>query len=120
MDLMQPMIAKRMQDFPTWKILLFKEFSAPHLDVALEVASDSNCPRPRPTASTASSTPWPCRRDPQAGPGTRWWKGSARARSEEFFYSHIPAKRHRDPRLFSVLWSREKQEECDAPPMRTS
>ena len=115
MDLMQPMIAKRMQDFPTGKILLFKEFKALTLDVALEVFLGLELPKAEADRINGAFLD-----TVQAGvavirkpvPGTRWWKGiRSRKILEEFFYSHIPAKRATaTPDLFSVLCHAESDE----------
>ncbi|GGF24385.1 cytochrome P450 [Williamsia phyllosphaerae] len=115
MDLMQPMIAKRMQDFPTGKVLLFKEFKALTLDVALEVFLGLELPKDEADRINKAFL-----ETVQAGvavirkpvPGTRWWKGiRSRKILEEFFYSHIPAKRATaTDDLFSVLCRAESEE----------
>ena len=115
MDAMQPIIRDRVAQFPTGKVLLFHEFKALTLDVALEVFLGMELPK-----AEADRLNKAFLETVQAGvavirkpvPGTRWWKGlRSRKILEEFFYKHIPAKRATEtPDLFSVLCHAESDE----------
>lgn len=115
MALMQPMIETRMQTFPTGQVELFHEFKALTLDVALEVFLGLELPK-----AEADRINKAFLETVQAGvavirkpiPGTRWGKGiRSRKILEDFFYSHIPAKRAtKTDDLFSVLCHAESEE----------
>lgn len=112
---MQPMIADRMQRFPTGKVKLFTEFKALTLDVALEVFLGVELPQDEAEKLNKAFI-----ETVRAGvayvrkpvPGGRWWKGlRSRKVLEEFFYATIDAKRAREtPDLFSVLCHAESDD----------
>ncbi|AZG48293.1 cytochrome P450 [Gordonia insulae] len=115
MQEMQPMIADRIERFPTGDVKLFSEFKALTLDVALEVFLGVELPK-----RDADKLNQAFIDTVRAGvayvrkpvPGGRWWKGlRSRKVLEEFFYENIPAKRAREtPDLFSVLCHAESDE----------
>ncbi|MFW0795521.1 cytochrome P450 [Gordonia sp. CPCC 205515] len=115
MQEMQPMIADRMQRFPTGKVKLFNEFKSLTLDVALEVFLGVELPQAE--ADTLNKAFIETVRAGVAYvrkpvPGGRWWKGlRSRKVLEEFFYANIDAKRAREtPDLFSVLCHAESDD----------
>lgn len=108
MALMQPMIAERVAALPTGRVRLFDELKSLTLDVALRVFLGLELP-----PAEAARINRAFLDTVQAGvavvrapiPGTRWGRGvRSRAVLEEFFHSHIAAKRAtRTDDLFSVL-----------------
>lgn len=115
MQAMQPMIAERIKQFPVGEVKLFSEFKALTLDVALEVFMGLELPQ-----NEADRINKAFIETVRAGvaivrkpvPGGRWWKGlRSRKVLEEFFMSHIAAKRATEtPDLFSVLCHAESEE----------
>lgn len=115
MQEMQPMIADRMEHFPTGNVKLFNEFKELTLDVALEVFLGVELPEDEAAKLNKAFI-----ETVRAGvayvrkpvPGGRWWKGlRSRKILEEFFYANIDAKRAREtPDLFSVLCHAESDE----------
>ncbi|MGC5256151.1 cytochrome P450 [Gordonia sp. DT218] len=115
MQEMQPMIADRIERFPTGDVKLFSEFKELTLDVALEVFLGVELPK-----HDADKLNKAFIETVRAGvayvrkpvPGGRWWKGlRSRRVLEEFFYENIPAKRAREtPDLFSVLCHAESDD----------
>ncbi|MGV9712924.1 cytochrome P450 [Gordonia sp. NPDC003424] len=115
MQEMQPIIAERMQHFPTGHVKLFEEFKALTLDVALEVFLGVELPHDEADKLNEAFI-----ETVRAGvayvrkpvPGGRWWKGlRSRKVLEEFFYANIAAKRAAEtPDLFSVLCHAESDE----------
>ncbi|HEY9312302.1 cytochrome P450 [Williamsia sp.] len=115
MDAMQPMIRRRMEQFPTGEVLLFKEFKALTLDVALEVflgleLSKAEADRLNKAFLETVQAGSSVIRTPI--PGTRWWRGvRSRKVLDAFFYKHIPAKRAVETSdLFSQLCFAESEE----------
>lgn len=108
MQEMQPMIADRIERFPSGDVKMFSEFKELTLDVALEVFLGVELPK-----HDADKLNKAFIETVRAGvayvrkpvPGGRWWKGlRSRKVLEEFFYENIPVKRAREtPDLFSVL-----------------
>ncbi|MEO9327796.1 cytochrome P450 [Gordonia aurantiaca] len=115
MQEMQPMIADRVAGLPEGRVKLFEQFKALTLDVALEVFLGLDLPKDEADRINKAFID-----TVRAGvayvrkpvPGGRWWKGlRSRKVLEEFFHTHIPAKRAREtPDLFSVLCHAESEE----------
>ncbi|MCF8589783.1 cytochrome P450 [Gordonia liuliyuniae] len=115
MDEMQPMIADRMQRFPTGDVRMFTELKQITLDVALEVFLGLELPEAEADRINKAFID-----TVRAGvafvrkpvPGGRWWKGlRGRKILEEFFYEHIADKRATaTPDLFSVLCHAESDD----------
>lgn len=115
MQEMQPMIVERIKQFPVGEVKLFSEFKALTLDVALEVFMGLELPKveaDRVNKAFIDTVRAGVALVRRPVPGGRWWKGlRSRKVLEEFFMSHIAAKRAGEsPDLFSVLCHAESEE----------